>query len=224
MHEMRIGLRRPLTRVQVAPAATGQEAHRDSADSSRSAGDAAPTSVQQDVGERALWSSIDQRLMELAEEIHEIELRRSQSLRELQEAAVELAIAIASCIVHRTIERNDFAIEGLVAQMIDRLEPGVSVSIRLHPDDLQLLRKRLDGKPPPSDECGDVQFVADASLSRGDCAAEAGDFGLVSQIESQQSDLRKLLLEELTDAQIERRKTQQQGAGIRRYPDRRETA
>ena len=111
-----------------------------------------------------------------------------------------------------------------LGRLIERLEPGPLITVRLNPDDLRELQERLAGEPELSHSQGEVHLVSDATLARGDCTAEAGDLGLVAKIDQQISDIRQLLLENLDDAQVEHRKTQPGNQGIRRYPDRRETA
>jgi flagellar biosynthesis/type III secretory pathway protein FliH len=210
MRDERIRMRRPLIGVHCA---AGAEADASS-----------PTLPSANFETTNPWTAIQESLTALVEDVREIEQRRKQSLTELQEATVELSLTIASHIVQHKIERNEFPIERIVKKMVAHLEPEPCVTIRLNPKDLEVLRDRLDGQPSTSENDNDIRLVADASLPRGDCAAEAGDFGLVSRIETQQSELRQLILENLEDAQVEHRKTQTGNEGIRRYPDRRETA
>lgn len=163
-------------------------------------------------------------LKSIADALAESELRRSQSLGEMQQVAIELAIAAASQLVHHAIERGDFGIEQLVREAVTRTGLDSAPVMFLHPLDLDLLRQRLAGGPAPWPE-GKVEFKADAAVSRGGCRVESVDGRmLVSDISSRLSEIRRHWMEELDDAQIERRGTAGEGRGLRRFPDRRETA
>jgi len=158
------------------------------------------------------------------EQLKDVEDRRRQALGELQQLAVELAVSIASRLVHDTIDADAFAVDKMVGQMLARFENAEPTEIRLHPDDLQLLKRRVEGKPPPWANHSSYRLVADAKLKRGDCRIESGDFGMLSRVDLQLSEIRHHLLESLDDAQIERRRTQAGDKSLRRFPDRRDTA
>jgi flagellar biosynthesis/type III secretory pathway protein FliH len=97
------------------------------------------------------------------------------------------------------------------------------VVIRLHPSDLELLNRRVQGKPPPWSAGTPLQFVPDTSLNRGDCRGEAQHITILSDVELQLSEIRRHLLENLSDAS-ERRANPSGSGHVRRFPDRRETA
>jgi flagellar biosynthesis/type III secretory pathway protein FliH len=92
----------------------------------------------------------------------------------------------------------------------------------LHPADHELLRKRLTGQALPWPE-GKLALQADASVARGGCRIETPEGRmLVSDISTRLSEIRRHWMEELDDAQIERRRAHDQGQPLRRFPDRRE--
>jgi flagellar biosynthesis/type III secretory pathway protein FliH len=170
------------------------------------------------------WRTIEAAFAAIDERIQEIEQRRKQSLTELRQAAVELAVSIASRFIHERISAGEFAVEKLVEHVLAKCELRHPVEIRLHPADLELLERRSQGKRIPWRNHESYKLVADGTLQRGDCRVEAGEFGVLSMIETQLSELRQHLLENLDDARIERRQTQGGNRSLRRYPDRRETA
>ena len=170
------------------------------------------------------WEAIEAFFGSAQERLNEIEDRRRQALDELQQLAVELAVSIASRLVHDTIDSDAFAVDTMVGQMLARFENGEPTEIRLHPADLQSLKRRVEGKPPPWADHSSYRLVADAKLKRGDCRIESGDFGMLSGVDLQLSEIRHHLLESLDDAQIERRRTEAGDKGLRRFPDRRDTA
>lgn len=156
--------------------------------------------------------------------VAELEQRRQQSLGELQQLALELSIAVSSHLVFQAIAREDYAVEDLVRQSIERLGLAESPTVSLHPADLELLHKRVGPTKLPWN-AEQVQLRADPSVARGGCRVESGEGRMfVSDLTSRLSEIRRHWMEELDDAQIERRGAQGQGQSMRRFPDRREIA
>jgi hypothetical protein len=178
--------------------------------------------LQADLDEQ--WAEIESFFGSIEEHLKEVEDRRRQMLGEMQQLAVELAVSIASRLVHDTIAADAFDVEKMVGQMLARFEDSESTEIRLHPADLQLLQRRVEGKRPPWADHRSYRLVADAKLQRGDCRIESGDFGMLSGVDLQLSEIRHHLMESLDNAQIERRRTQAGDSSLRRFPDRRNTA
>jgi len=178
--------------------------------------------LQHELGEQ--WAAIEAFFESVEEQLKEAESRRRQTLGELQQLAVELAVSIASRLIHDAIDADAFAVDKMVGQMLARFENAEPTEIRLHPADLQLLKRRVEGKPPPWADHSAYRLVADAKLGRGDCRIESGDFGMLSGVDLQLSEIRHHLMESLDDAQIERRRTQAGDRSLRRFPDRRDTA
>lgn len=173
-------------------------------------------------------------LQSIQEQLVELEKRRHASLGEFQVAAVELALIATSQILQRTIDRNEFPIERLVGQAIERLEADRGLVIRLHPDDLRQLQAVLATSSKSQQTVSEsttlmpdwegARFEPDATLERGSCWADGGDFGLLSTLERRIEDLRQCFMEGLDDAQVERRAIATEDQSMRRFPDRRETA
>jgi flagellar biosynthesis/type III secretory pathway protein FliH len=164
---------------------------------------------------------IEQTLASLSEAIDGLEAQQRQRLEEMQQVAVELAVAIASRLVHERIEAGDFAVETLVRQVVERLGTSQPATVGLHPDDLALLEKRLGSGRRLFAEDSGIRVVADPTLVRGSCKAETADSGVHAQIETQLADVWRHLLQTIPEAVVERRRPDQL---LRRVPDRRQTA
>jgi flagellar assembly protein FliH len=166
-------------------------------------------------------AAIENVVTSLADAAQELEAHRRQLLDEMQQAAVELAVAIASRLVYDKIHASDYPVEALAREAVQRLGAKGPVVVRMHPDDVALLQQRLNGQLL----CGGVvELVEDSAVPRGDCAAEAGEVSVLSQMELQLDDIRRHLLRSLGDAQVERRTSAAADRGLRRFPDRRQTA
>lgn len=159
----------------------------------------------------------------LLETIDELEKRRSQSFSELQMAAVEIAVMVGSKIAYDKIQTDDYPVEALVNTALEKLDPQAPVTIRLHPQDQEMLNEHVDGDDI-NNVIQTVKFEADATLERGSCRADTADFSLVTTIEQRTNEIRELLLQGIGDAQIERRANGASARSVRRFPDRRETA
>ena len=175
-------------------------------------------------GPDAALGRIEELLSALRFQLDELEQRRRNSIREMQSAAVELAVAAAGELLIRAIQTHDYAVEQVVQAAIDKMGLHRPIRIKLHPDDLQLLQERMpsltDWKLDP--QC---ELHADPTLRRGDCRADAPDgAGVLRETATQLAELRELWLEELDDAQVERRSHDPARAGFKRFPERRETA
>jgi flagellar biosynthesis/type III secretory pathway protein FliH len=161
-------------------------------------------------------------MAQVHEAVEDLETRRKQNLAELQEAAVELAIAAATRIVGEAINRDVFAVDQVVAELLGRVASEGPVRIALNPIDCRLLKaKRADGLETPG---GVIEFFEDPSLKRGCCRAASGSRAVVADWRTHLAEIRAGLHEELEHAQTERRGPEAAHQRIKRYPDRRETA
>ncbi len=160
-------------------------------------------------------------LNHVADAVRDLRLAQRDRLGEMQQVAVELAVAVATHVLYERIESGDYAIEELVRSAVKRLEPGSAVTVSLHPDDLALLERRQAEGTTAILTAEEMRLVADASMGRGDCRAETGDVALMSNLEEHLKDIRRDLLNGLPEAQVERRKNVAEERNLRRYPDRR---
>lgn len=172
--------------------------------------------------------SHDPQILQLLESISQtladLETQRRESLSELQQAVVELSVAIASQLTYRIIETGEFAVEKMVEDAVSRLPAAEHVMLRLNPEDLALFHQRLKAIPATALDARSLQLSADPAVKRGGCLAELPEQGILCDIELLLGDLHTELMEGLSDAQVERRRTQGSDRSLRRFPDRRETA
>jgi flagellar biosynthesis/type III secretory pathway protein FliH len=93
-------------------------------------------------------------------------------------------------------------VETLARQAAARLNTDEPITLRLHPADLELLEKRLDGKPLFAPDAN-IRLVGDPTLGRGDCRAEAGENVVLAELRAQLVDVRRELLRSLGHAELE---------------------
>jgi flagellar biosynthesis/type III secretory pathway protein FliH len=122
------------------------------------------------------------------------------------------------------IDRNQFNIEQLVARSIEELGGVAPVTVRLNPLDHQLFQRLQQADEVSPQLPAEVEIVSDVNVARGGCITESETISLVTDLETRLASVRQAWLENLDDAQTERRATGRNGWEPGRVPDRRETA
>ena len=162
-------------------------------------------------------------VVQLVETVQELQQQQRQSLTEMQQATVELAVAAASWMTGTAIEADQFAVDDLVRLALQRLEADAPVRVHLNPQDHALLVSLLR-QTPEAELLEQIVCVENPTLARGSCRMESGNRILVSDMETRLEEIRRLWMENLNDTQVERRGDGTHGRSLRRFPDRRETA
>ncbi len=170
---------------------------------------------------QTLLSAMDELIQNLHEQLNELESRRKASLIELQRVAIELAVAVAGHILRKEVAAGEYPLETLIREAIDRLNGQQMATVHVHPEDLSLLQSRGDVAAKFSNT---VRWISDRTLPRGACLVESGDLGLTTNWSQHLEDIHRGLLEGLENAQTERRGSRETPEGMRRFPERRETA
>ncbi len=133
-------------------------------------------------------------LLELQQAMRRGDQQLNGLVSEVREATIELAHAIAAKLIFEQIERDRFPIENLVHEVLARLQTREAAIIRLHPADLALLEELPAIRGSGSEGERSLQYVADATLARGDCRATAGEIKVVYELRHQVEEIRRQLL------------------------------
>lgn len=158
----------------------------------------APDPAQRECEER---EAIEQVLEQLRKVAGQLAASYEAMSDEMRQAAVELAVAVAGHIAFDKLQAGEFPIEEMVRQALARLPAAPSFTVYLHPDDLALLRRRLEDKPLLPARETQVRIEADASLRRGGCRAAAGEIHVLADLADQLAGLRQHLLWSASHAQ-----------------------
>jgi hypothetical protein len=142
---------------------------------------------------------IESVLREVRAGVANLRTDRDGRLQELQRVAVELALTIATRVLHERVEAEDFPIDAKIRDMIVQLGDDVPVAVRLNPADLELLKSRL-GDQPLTDDRDDPRFIADAAPTRGSCQVEGRESMLMSDVSRELQEIRDELLRSLGNA------------------------
>lgn len=89
--------------------------------------------------------------------------------QQIGQSLIQLATRIAEQVLHAQIREHPDHILALVQDVMQgRPEPGISLNLRLNPDDLDLVSEFLQHNP----DLGGYRLIADERISRGGCLAE----------------------------------------------------
>ena len=186
-----ISLQQPLADVRLltkAPIQDWQEHLRDREKTAYEQG-------RQD-GEQSLSEQLVKQRNEMAElqngVINSLQQMLPKMILETESALVQLALEAAKKMV-AGLEIKVETIEAVVREALKQVQDMSEISIRLHPEDLTLLRQHqsplLEGLP----ETGPLRFAASTEVTRGGCIIQTR-FGLVDALrETKLEQLRKAM-------------------------------
>ena len=115
-------------------------------------------------------------------------------LPELQQTTIELAHAIAAKLVLDRVLSDQFPIENLVREVVERLNTEQPIVVKLHPADLAVWQQHVESHVSATTLGDHVKVQADAALARGDCQASAGEVSIVYELRRQMEELRQQLV------------------------------
>ncbi len=117
-----------------------------------------------------------------------------QQKRALEQASIELAIAIASRFLYAQVKAGAFPFEALVREASARFDVSQPLAVAMHPADLALLQRKVDAERWNA-LASEFAWISDATLTRGSCRVQAGDRGERFDLGERVSELRQRLLD-----------------------------
>lgn len=158
-------------------------------------------------------------LEEILFQINELENARVQSLKEMQQLAVKLAVAAAKKVTYAEIEENDSRIVSLIQKGIESMGTTYPVAISINSTDLERIQsnpviKRLS-------EDGRFEFHGDNSVPLGECQLKSSSLDLSTSVAQQFHEIENSILESLSHAEVERRDSGKFDS-VQRVPSRRQ--
>ena len=113
---------------------------------------------------------------------------------ELQRFAIDLAVTIASRLIHAKIEAGEFGLEAMIRDASNCLTGKQPVDIRLHPEDARLLEARVPSLATllPNRLAG--ALIGDDSIRRGEARLQAGDVTVESLWRTQLDEIHQHML------------------------------
>ena len=162
---------------------------------------------------------IDEIVANIIAEIQELEQRRCDSINEIRQLALEIALAATSKVFMREIADGQYPLQEIIESMIDKFGE-TPVTICLNPRDFTALNEKLVDKESILGDAN-LTFAANREINPGGCRIESTRFELLRDPRLQIEQLRQTILEIMDDASIERRQTESANSKLQRFPDRR---
>lgn len=138
-------------------------------------------------------SQADARLQSALAALHaaseQLHAQQDRCLEQAQAETVRLAVAIAERLLDRTLTTHPESVVDLVRSALQWSVGAERLSIRLHPADAELVTSAAATLQTATDAT--LEFVADESLTRGDCVVEAPN----GRVDAR----REILLQRITD-------------------------
>lgn len=151
--------------------------------------------AQLEVQQREHLAALDQAAHQLLVAAKTMQVHWQQIiLPELQQTTIELAHAIAAKLVLDRVLADQFPIENLVREVVERLNTEQPIVVKLHPADFTVWERHVTGGGSEVSLGDNVRVQADASLARGDCQASAGEVSIVYELRRQIEELRQQLV------------------------------
>ena len=116
---------------------------------------------------------------------------------------VELAMAIAHNLVGGLVDKYEDLVLGAVRDCMTHLQDRSRVVIRVHPDDLGIVREHREEWQQAFERIESLVVEADETIGRGGCLVETPSGDIDAQIESRLAKLQGALMEAVQNAPAE---------------------
>ncbi len=103
--------------------------------------------------------------------LEEFSQQREHFLTQSRHAVIELAVAIAQRVVHRTVELDPTVVEDQLREMLSLVAAPATLIVRVHPDDESLVRDAVPAIKSSLPGGLHIRLVSDSTVSRGSCLA-----------------------------------------------------
>lgn len=113
----------------------------------------------------ALTSAADS----LLEALEHVQLHQARWTANAEENLSVLAVAIARNLIAREVETDATIVSDLVKRALSQFPLDQQVTVRLHPDDVEVCEKHLSAN---ATRTHDIRWLADALVQRGGCMVE----------------------------------------------------
>lgn len=140
-------------------------------------------------------SRVDPRMQSALAVLHaateQLHAQRDRWLDQCQTETIRLGVAIAERLLQRTLTTHPEAVIDLVRSALEWSVGADYLSVRLHPADAELVTSAAASLH--TEACATLEFVADDSLTRGDCIVETPN----GQIDARREVLTQRIADEL---------------------------
>lgn len=172
-----------------------------------------PDDVQQDHQELLTM------LRQLETKLDAVRTENREQLGDLQELAVELAVAVAAHVIKQKVDRDELALTELVHDAIQHMGLDHPLQVKVNSKDRSTL-DTFEGTAFP----GPLELTSDDDVPRGACLVISGRGGVMSSLEGRLENVRETLLQGIAYARNERPQAVDVGGAVQRLSDYRKPA
>lgn len=134
----------------------------------------------------------------LKQQIDGLTAYRSSLLREAEQGALELALAVARRVVHHEISLNRETVAHVIRDAMRQIGDATQTRIRLNPEDFELMNRDWSLFKDHLGQVEGIQFEADEQVDRGGCIVETDvggiDARMAHQLDTVEQALRSLVI------------------------------
>jgi len=124
-----------------------------------------------------------------------LELERDRWLRDWEETAVRLSISVARRIIRQYFDAHPEAAGNSFKEALELTTGNSQISVRVHPNDGEVLGNCLEEVRSSMAACGEVTIVRDEKVEPGGCLIETEHGVIDARIETQLERITEELLE-----------------------------
>lgn len=138
--------------------------------------------------------------------IAELHRRFSDSTGKLEECSIALAVEIARHILQREVQKDATIAIEQVQRAFERINGIDTVTIRLHPFNVDALKKVKSSLLTSASDVKTIEIVADPSIDMGGCVVDTNIGSIDAQIRTQLEQLQATMVKEARASQTPRLK------------------
>lgn len=112
---------------------------------------------------------------------------------ECEDEMIDLIACMAEKVIHQEIDRSSDIVLNVIRETIARSADRREVLLRLHPDDVEIVREHQEALSAEFTEMRTLQLEADSRVSRGGCLLETSTGCVDGRLEAQLSEIHKAL-------------------------------
>lgn len=136
--------------------------------------------------------------------VAELHRRFSDSIKKLEECSIALGVEIARHILQREMQSDATVAIEQVQRAFERVNGIDAVAVRLHPYNVEALKKVKSKLLAAASDIKAIEIVSDPSVEVGGCIVDTNMGSIDAQIKTQLEQLRAAMLQEARATQMQR--------------------
>lgn len=121
--------------------------------------------------------------------IQVLDAEKQEFFKKLEESLLKLGVFITEKIISREIRQDVKIVKNMVSLALARVSHGGKISIRIHPEDLEMVQSMSLNELLPHGTTGDIVVEADVKVDRGGCIIDTPGGTIDARIKTQLEEL-----------------------------------